>query len=662
MSEGRTPTATLTQQRRLEPGDVDILHQIVIRAQNDPVSQERPKDALLQAYGEIFGERQLNTHHDQACFNVLLKLLNPATPGASLYHKFERVLQEEGIELSYDDDDDATTQHERGKIDEQDSTDDSSGDILSPSRVVDQSTRQYQPGAPEPVHLHAFQAEDDWLDHPPTYVNHLLHQAEARDKAVLGRQTLDLWRNALEEARTRQLEQRANALYEMRLKRKVLKQCIAVFQDLQESQVRADQIYNRRLARNALGKTSDEYRVRRIVSIDDDRVKGLSLYRWTIATREATFVRDKELQLKRSFMQRLTYSFRTAKVKEAQLEQILRDREAQTRGALVRAAISLLTERAVVAKEQEARADLHDRKALTLASINAWRLKMGRLEELNVTAEDAREYFLMKRVLNSIKSATQYRNDRRAWLATWTLRKWQKFVKDRKHARYDEAYRGLRRTIKVNLARRLLLRWRERARAQQEDTARADALYEISLLNRIGRRFVETVYDKSEWTKRNELLADTKAGQLLLRRAVLAIEIKSQSLVEMKDKADRLQQYRLEQRSLQALRQMQLKAFELQRRQSDADAFLDRRNKRAVRSMLAMMRHEFAQRRMGTEGALNLSMPAVTPARKRAELLLQSSTRFSTTPAGTPFYNRLRDGPNIMSDIEEGEVEDSILG
>jgi len=104
MSEGRTPTATLTDQRRLEQEDIDVLHQIVIRAQNDPKSAEKPKDALLQAYGEIFNERHLSQQQDRACFNILLRLLDPSTPGESLYHKFEGILGDEGIVLSYEDD------------------------------------------------------------------------------------------------------------------------------------------------------------------------------------------------------------------------------------------------------------------------------------------------------------------------------------------------------------------------------------------------------------------------------------------------------------------------------------------------------------------------------------------------------------------------------
>lgn len=108
MSEGRTPTATLTEQRRLEQEDIDILHQIVVRAQNDSQSLTAPKDALLQSYGEIFNERKLSQHQDRACFNVLLKLLDPSVPGESLYHKFEGILREEGIVLDYEDDTNAS--------------------------------------------------------------------------------------------------------------------------------------------------------------------------------------------------------------------------------------------------------------------------------------------------------------------------------------------------------------------------------------------------------------------------------------------------------------------------------------------------------------------------------------------------------------------------
>ncbi|KAK5938591.1 hypothetical protein PMZ80_008780 [Knufia obscura] len=675
MSEGRTPTATLTQQRRLEQEDIDILHQIVIRAQNDPNSQEQPKDALLQAYGEIFDERRLSQHQDRACFNVLLKLLNPATPGESLYHKFEHILQDEGIVLSYDDD--ATTQDAPENLQDRhsDGISEHVGRPLSRASLH-AGLAQHRPASaddsqyitrsgyyPTETALGDQTVEapldDAYLDNPPPNMALMWRQAELRDRAVLTRQTLDVWRDALDTVRQRQLETRADALYELRLKRKVLKQCLAVFQDLRNSQIRADQIYYRRLARNALGKISDEYRVRRVASIDDDRMKGVSLYKWTLASREATFVRNKDYQLKRFVMQKLVDSFRAGRAQQAQLEEMLRRRNAQNKTSLLQSALSLLVQKTVVMQEHQATADGQNRNTLCHASITAWRAKMGKLNDLSLTAEDAREYFLMKRVLSQLQSLTRYRKERREWLATWATRKWQTFLKNRKHARYDEAYRQMRRTVKMNAARKFLLRWHQKVHDHREDNAQADALYQTSILQRIIRPVIETTYDTAEWVKTNEPVADQRADQFLQQRALIAIQMKQQSLLDMTDKADRLRQYRTEQRAVQGLRQMQLKAFELQRRKSDADAFRDRQDKRAVRNILARLRRVLAERRSGDEGALNLGPPpAVTPARKREELLLNTSTRLSTTPAYTPFTVRLRQEPRVLEDIEDDDEED----
>ena len=675
MSEGRTPTATLTQQRRLEDGDIDILNQIVVRAQNDPISQERPRDALLQAYGEIFDERHLSQHQDRACFNILLKLLDPATPGESLYHKFEHILQQEGIDLAFEDD--ATTQDGRGDIEDHRSDDTSAHVGLavphttlkskqSKPRSISADESQmltkdgYYPTETAPTGRPVETPYDEaYLDHPPANMTQMWHQAEIRDRKVLARQTLDVWRDAWESVQERQLEARADALYELRLKRKVLKQSLAVFEDLRNSQIQADQTYYRRLARNALGKTSDEYRVRRVTSIDEDRIKGTSLYKWTVASRESSFARNKDLRLKQAIMHRLVQSFRATQAQQAQLEDMLQRRNAQNQGTLLRAAMSLFVQKTAVVHDQQAIADYQNQSTIYHSSINAWRSKMGKLNDLSLTAEDAREYFLMKRVLTRLQSLTRFHKERREWLATWAARKWHNFVASRKHAHYDEAYRQMRRTIKINAARKFLLRWQQKVHDCRENNARAEALYQQSIMQRIVRPVVEHTYDKAEWLRNNEPIADHHATQFLQQRAITAISMRQQCLLDMTDRADRLRRYRTEQRAVQGLRQMQLKAFELQRRSSDASAFRDRQDKRAVRGILAKLRRVLAERRSDGEGALDLvPPPAVTPARKREELLMNSSTRLSTTPAYTPFAARLRQEPRVLMDIEDEDEEE----
>lgn len=476
-----------------------------------------------------------------------------------------------------------------------------------------------------------------------------------KDRVALIRQTLDAFQRALEVEKNRREEDLANSFYEARLKRKTLKQCLAVLQDFRDAQVKAEQIYNRRLARNALGKTTDEYRVRRVGSIDEDRVKGLSLYKWTIASREATFARNKEWSLKRTILQKLVESYRASRAQQEQLERMLQRKNMQNQNSLLRSAMAFLVQQSTAVQLIETKADQANQSALSAASISAWRAAIGRLNDLALTAEDTREYFLMMRVLKQLRFVTRFRRERRTWLATWTLNRWREHVKSCKHARYDEAYRQMRRTVKMNLARRLLHHWQQKVHDCREQDAQADAFYQTSILQRIAKPVVEAAWDTAEWVSKSESIANQKATQSLQQRALVALQQKQQYLQDMSDRADRLRQYRLEQRAVQGLRQMQLKAFEFHRRQFDADAFLDRHDKRGARNILAKMRRVLAERRGGGEGALTLlPAPAVTPARKREELLFNNSTRLSTTPAYTPFAARLRI-ERVLVDIEDDE-------
>lgn len=651
MSEGRTPTATLTQQRQLEQEDVDILNQIVIRAQNDPA--ESKKDSLFQAFREISNERGLNQHQDKACLNVLLKLLDPGTPGESLYHKWENILEAEGIVMTYDDDmttQDASPMRPSRGLDYENSE----GVPRSPAFSRAARPRSYSintyGSAAATTDLH----NEDYVDHPPAYIAHLMGVAGQRDHSVLCRQTLDAMRRAYETAKDRRLEARADALYEMRLKQKTLRQCLAVSEDMQHAKIQADQIYYQALARNALGKTMDQYRVHRLESIDEDRLKGLFLYKWTLASRETGFVNRRNWQLKYKFLQTLVDSYRSSQTRQARLDEILQRSRVETQSAMLRSAMIFLVHRANAVQEKQEQAVIRDRGALHKASLDVWRARTGKLTELTLAAEEAREYLLMKRVLRRLRSAALYRRDRRTWLATWAARKWQEFVKNRKHFRYDEYYRQMRKLVKMNLARMMLLKWQQKAHEHREQDAQADAFYQTTLMHQTVKPAVEKMWDTADWVERNEAVADIKADQFLERRAIIAIQMKQQSIMDMTENADRLQQYRSEQRAVQGLRQMQFKAFELRRRTYDAEAFRDRHNKRNVRTVVAKLRRLLAERRSGEEGPLNLlPAPAVTPAKKREELLLKSSTRLSTTPAYTPFAARLRQEPRILEDIED---------
>src|SRR5271156_571788 len=115
----------------LSAQDVNLLHHIIVRAQNHPDFPSHPKRVLLEAYDAIFTENGLDTGHDRACLRLLLQLGEPGVPGQTLYEKFEHLLEEAGIVLDFDDDRLSIADAERGKAIEEEKV----GELKDPADI-----------------------------------------------------------------------------------------------------------------------------------------------------------------------------------------------------------------------------------------------------------------------------------------------------------------------------------------------------------------------------------------------------------------------------------------------------------------------------------------------------------------------------------------------
>lgn len=91
--------------------DVELLHQIVLRAQQRHDVQKRPKRALFEAYEQIFAQHGLDTRQDRACLRIILQLGEPQIPGDLLYDKFEYVLRQIGVNLAFGDEESSTHEY-----------------------------------------------------------------------------------------------------------------------------------------------------------------------------------------------------------------------------------------------------------------------------------------------------------------------------------------------------------------------------------------------------------------------------------------------------------------------------------------------------------------------------------------------------------------------
>lgn len=634
MSEGRTPETTWTAQRRLEPQDINLLHDIVLRAQNDPAVKDRPQNALFTAFGEIIEERQASSSQHRTCLNVVFKLLDPKQQGDSLYQKFENILHDEGIQLAFEDDATSQGTHQTIYNDQERSFD---GVV---STGMDQFAAEH-----EQRHLtEAENNEDAGLESPS--VSTMMHLAVKRDEERLLVDCLEAWRHRATLARL------ADRYYEERIKLKALRHLFYHFQGIKDLEDTADQYYAENLKRNALRRVGDEYRVTHIQAMDDERLKGYYLYQWTIRAREMAFTRQQDWKLKQRYLVFLTQSLRDIKHRQNQFENALQHHEQRKDESLMRSFITKLSSKTNELELLNKAADIHYEGRLCEKSFQRWQGTAQTISALNLRAKDAREYFLMRRFITIWYDKAMASRQRRTVLVRWTVVRWRTFAKKRKHVKYEVAYRTVRRHVKMNLARHLLQRWATKSRHLHDMEAAADAQHRTHLLRHIAYPAIENMYDTAVIAQRSEKIADLKAEEVSKRRALLSLAYKAQHMSNLTSTADRFRRLKEETKAAHCLRHMRIRAFELQRRAEDADAFRARRERQTMREFLGLMRAELARRR-GAEPPLDL--PPATPSQRRALAL----SRLSTTPAYTPFALRLRG--DVMTDdvIIEGRVEGS---
>lgn len=83
--------------------DVDILNQIISRAEQHPDIHQFPFRAIFAAYGSVLSENGIEPEMDRTYLRFLFRLGGKSVPGDTLYEKFETFLLRMGIQLEYAD-------------------------------------------------------------------------------------------------------------------------------------------------------------------------------------------------------------------------------------------------------------------------------------------------------------------------------------------------------------------------------------------------------------------------------------------------------------------------------------------------------------------------------------------------------------------------------
>jgi hypothetical protein len=355
----------------------------------------------------------------------------------------------------------------------------------------------------------------------------------------------------------------------------------------------------------------------------------------TLAEREHVFVRERTRRLAGKFL--ALWREKTARIREmeAQADTFCNVHAAQH--VLIR--ISQIQRR-----HQEAETDAVTIYEGNLARkiFNKWLAQSQAIRVNDERAEAAADYFAAKHALQKLRARAQARlaqkevvQARTYLLSLKYFQKWRLAVRDIKEAKYNAAYKAMRRKVKENIARAALNIWREKTRRIREMTVTADEFRtqkQEENAKRMAHGVVITMYRHTEETRRAEKLADEFYHQALVRRLGIFGSnwlLPTRQILANQQIADEYRATRLATYTLGVLRTMRNYAFRARRLEEDADTLRQRNEKK--RSLGILQRWRQAAARADEDGtAVENSLVPTTPAARRSQLLA------STTPAYTP--------------------------
>ena len=373
--------------------------------------------------------------------------------------------------------------------------------------------------------------------------------------AKRSKETLEAWRA---EARLRPAEQRVSYQHNLKL----AQESIGKFRTLVRLPGHAEAVREKALKRKGFDGWGENLRVRAMEQKIDYRLMINSIYRWTIATRASILRRQNDQrQLRRAMNALVTHHraqqdrLRAAEVRFA----------VSTKGRRIIGALLAMSSKLDQQRRHEQMADQFYHPKIEFENLLLWKDRLKDIQKLNLRADDAREYFL------SVKF----------------LRIWKARTKEIKEQRLNQAYKQVRRKGKIRIVRAGLETW-------------CSEYKRIQTLGRMGEDFVSQREHRLlrkqfvRWRNKTSQVGglESRAGAhfetKLLVRSLPSLVAKSQATKTLGQRADEFYAINIADNASRQLRKLKGKAFELRRRQQDADAMRDRHEKSHYRSMLRL--------------------------------------------------------------------------
>lgn len=324
--------------------------------------------------------------------------------------------------------------------------------------------------------------------------------------------------------------------------------------------LRADWVNALQTKQNAFTAWNERLRRDAVQARIDNRILTQAVYKWVIAQRAILMTRIRQEREKRATFGKLLAGFRKR-------GDLLQSQEAQVRNQrFARLAKSTLEcwklQMNVTRARSQMAVEFYTPKILQ-DMLAGWHNQHEHVQKLEKWANDANFYFTM----------------------TKTLKWWRNAASEAKKKRTNDAYRAMRRHIKMNLARKVLVKWRNGRDEIKRLDERCEELHrskEMRLLR--GLMF----HWQRQHVQRQQAVAEASTrfnGRLLTHSLHTWIEA-SRQVTNLQVRADQFYHIHLSELCSAKLRRFGMKAFGIKRRQQDADAMRERHWSKHVRNIL----------------------------------------------------------------------------
>ncbi|CAO2653104.1 Nn.00g025150.m01.CDS01 [Neocucurbitaria sp. VM-36] len=325
-----------------------------------------------------------------------------------------------------------------------------------------------------------------------------------------------------------------------------------------------------RILRNAYTAWNDRLRIKALEDRINDRVIVECLYKWTLASRVSLFQRVHNRQVKESaFVTWVTKMNQQANTLDSAERKFAQFKRTQ----LLR--ISLRKMEAITAeKRAEEFAVLAEyQQKLKQRIFQDLKQKQNHFQQLKQWSADARFYVLSKRTLKTWSEATQHarRNRRR------------------------EAYAQVRRTLKINLVRRVLETWKDKSNQITIQNQQATGILETRVLQVAGS-LLHQWHDRTITLRQQNAQAVNIYNYKLETRYLHTWSHRFEALQTLESQAVALRQESTEIAAASALKKLGWRLWNIQRQDQNAQALYERNFEKHVRAMIRFWFEQTAER------------------------------------------------------------------